>query len=305
LIFFFVLAPIDLALLVIRKIFGRPRVLVGRWVYSFLMRPLRSVWAGEIPALKLVRLRYLTRLLLFYYAQSRINALHNVFNRRHLDLLFTDPTNTTALTEVEDLQKSFDIFQKITKDSYQFGALAVGGPLVALFSVVIQKGLFPLVSLIWNYFGGPDLALSHEHIGGVAGFVALFVVCAIWVLISAWIDLRSLLIKFGVPDAERNVFADAKIAHWRDIPYDILFYLSVVGIYLWIFTGAFVSPEQLGFEQADQIEVWEVFGVLLCFGLVALIRRIRPSGERTLALIRRVKQALAGFRLARFGQDRS
>ncbi len=77
-----VLVPIDLFLLLAQHMFGRPKLVIGRIAYAYLTKPLRSVWNGEIPAFVILRVRYLTRLLLFYRAQSKINALHNCFNRR-------------------------------------------------------------------------------------------------------------------------------------------------------------------------------------------------------------------------------
>ena len=135
----FLLVPIDLCLYLARHLFGRPRFLLGRSVYAYL----RSVWDGEIPAFKILRMRYLTRLLLFYRAQAKINALHSVFNRRHLNLLFADPPNDAAVSEAEKFQKSFDLFQKITTDSYQIGVLAIGGPFVALLTITVRRAFFP------------------------------------------------------------------------------------------------------------------------------------------------------------------
>jgi hypothetical protein len=48
--------------LLIRKIFCRPHFLLGGVFYRIIMWPIRAAWAGEAPALKLVRMRYLSRL---------------------------------------------------------------------------------------------------------------------------------------------------------------------------------------------------------------------------------------------------
>ncbi len=61
----FLLVPIDLCLYLARHMFGRPRLILGRIVYTYLAKPLRSAWDGEISAFKILRMRYLTRLLLF------------------------------------------------------------------------------------------------------------------------------------------------------------------------------------------------------------------------------------------------
>jgi hypothetical protein len=115
------LGPIDLVLYLMRRWFGRPPLVLGRAVYRFIMRPLQSAWHGEIPQFAFFRVRYLARLLLFYRAQYNINALHKVFNRRQLDLLSAHSPDEASLKQAETFQKSFDLFQKITADSYQLG----------------------------------------------------------------------------------------------------------------------------------------------------------------------------------------
>lgn len=90
-------ALIDLPLLLTRRIFGRPRFVLGRTLYGYVARPFRSVWAGEIPAFKVSRARYLTLILLLYCAQSKLNALHNAFNRRHLEILATKARKSCCL----------------------------------------------------------------------------------------------------------------------------------------------------------------------------------------------------------------
>ena len=118
---------IDLPLLLVRAGFGRPRFLLGRGLYWVIARPFRSAWKGEVSIFAVCRLRYLTRLLLFYRAQAKINALHRVYNRRNLNLFLSEPAETAVLDEVEKFQKSFNLFKQITTDSYKLGALAVGG----------------------------------------------------------------------------------------------------------------------------------------------------------------------------------
>ena len=113
---------IDALLFILRRTFGRPHSVIGRSVYAYVAKPFRSVWSGEIPIFAIVRLRYLARLLLFYRAQSRINTLHSIFNRRHLDF-FAEPPDDASIGKAEKFQKSFDLFKKITTDSYQIGAL--------------------------------------------------------------------------------------------------------------------------------------------------------------------------------------
>src|SRR3954471_1666983 len=74
------LLPIDGLLLVTWRMFGRPSIFIGRRFYQFFLRPFRSIWAGEIPVFKLSHVRLLTRLMLHYHAQLRIDALLKRYN---------------------------------------------------------------------------------------------------------------------------------------------------------------------------------------------------------------------------------
>lgn len=277
----FLLVPIDLCLYLARHLFGRPRFLLGRSVYAYL----RSVWDGEIPAFKILRMRYLTRLLLFYRAQAKINALHSVFNRRHLNLLFADPPNDAAVSEAEKFQKSFDLFQKITTDSYQIGVLAIGGPFVALLTITVQKGVLPFASFLWGYFGGPKLSISQ--IGTLGGFFIIFAVMTIWILVSAWIDMRSTIVGLGIPKIERHANAYAGIGGGRQIPFDILFYMGLVGSLTFSFYVTFSRAMERATANSDRFQearlemlrmealnVGPTLPILLCLGLIALARRL-------------------------------
>jgi hypothetical protein len=286
----FLLVPIDLCLFLARRMFGRPRLVLGRVVYTYLAKPLRSAWDGEISAFKILRMRYLTRLLLFYRAQSKINALHSVFNRRHLDLLFANPPNDAAVSDAEKFQKSFDLFQKITTDSYQIGALAIGGPFVALLTITVQKGLLPFASFLWGYFGGPTLAISNSEIGTLAGFFAIFPVVMIWILVSAWMDMRSVVVGLGVPKIERHAYAYARIRVGRQIPFDILLYFGLIGCLIYGLYGVYMALSAMEDAAANHsgsqerllaivLEYATMIACLLCLGLIALARRLWLSRE--------------------------
>ena len=187
--------------------------------------------------------------MLSYRAQFKINLLHGVYNRRLLDLLLADPPNKTAVDETEKFQKSFDLFQKITADSYQIGLLAIGGPFVALLTLALQKGFLPLLAVLWTYFATrlnlPATLFSTEQVGTLAGYFVIFGVLATWSLVSAWMDMRVLLVSLDVPEFERRACACAKIRAERQIPFDILFYLSLVSLIFW----GYFSNFHLRFEQ--------------------------------------------------------
>jgi len=137
-------------------------------------------------------------------------------------LIILNPHNDAAVSEVEKFQKSFDIFSKIISETYQFRVLTVDGPLAVLLSVALQQALehgpFPLLSFLWRYVAGTTLVLSSEEIGSVAGFFVLFVLFAIWIVVSAWMEKRSLLIRLDVPKIERDVYMDAKIKYESQLP---------------------------------------------------------------------------------------
>jgi hypothetical protein len=261
------LVPIDIFLFPMRRIFGRPKLTIGRPVYAFLGEPLRSVWKGEIPAFKIISLRYLSRLLLFYRAQSKINALHRVFNRRHLDLLVVEPPDDGATGKAEKFQKSFDLFQKITTDTYQIGALAIGGPLVALLTIAVQQGFLPLVNYAWKYFGS-TWAISPELIGTLEGFFVLFAIITTWILVSAWMDMRSVINSLHLPEIECGAYECAGIKLTHQFPFDILFFVGLFGI-----GGG--ATYYLSLNSGD---VWSSMTptatILTGLGLVALARRL-------------------------------
>ena len=77
----FVVGAVDLILIAVRRIFGRPKMLVGRGLYARVVAAFSSIWDGELPAFRIFRARYLTRLYLFYRAQSSISGLRRVHNR--------------------------------------------------------------------------------------------------------------------------------------------------------------------------------------------------------------------------------
>jgi hypothetical protein len=282
------LLPFDLVLSLVRRVFGRRKGLLGMAVYSYALRPLRSVWRGEVSAIAVIRSRYVTRLLLFYYTQSRINALQSAFNRRHLDLLFNDVSNSAALHAAEEFQKSFDLFRKITAGSYQLGALAVGGPLVALISLVLQKALIPTAIFVWGYFNSSELhPLSETLRGSLITFLIIFGVCAVWIVVAGWMDMREILTRLNVREIERDVSECAGIEVRREVPYDVLFYFCATGSVIWGFHSFFAYQlERMGssaaFErQLDSMRIQSVvmLGILVALGLVALSRRVWLSRQ--------------------------
>src|SRR5262249_50652663 len=123
----------------------RPFFLVGRRLYRFLWSPVKSALVGEIPAARITRVRYLTRLFVLYHAQDRIDYLRAEVNYRHLLLLSSNDLNDFKRNNIENLQRKFDLFEKITKDRYKIGALVVFGPILTMMSLLTQKILVPII----------------------------------------------------------------------------------------------------------------------------------------------------------------
>lgn len=279
------LLPITIITLIVRKVFGRSRVIVGERLHAMVAKPFRSAWEGEITSFRIIHQRYLTRLFLFYRAQFLINSLHRIYNRRNLDLLVAKPIDSEALKEAEQFQKCFVLFQQITTDSYQLGALAVGGPLVALFSIGVQKALLPAAGYLWNVFGGPSLSFSPELIGTFGGFFIIFAFFAMWVMASAWMDMREVMSGVHVYEAERQACLIAGIKGRREVPFDLLVYFIFVGLFVWssyeavaiqarhIHSAQFDPDLESTFRQIQLGEMSIFVCLMLYFGIAASVRR--------------------------------
>ena len=99
--------------------------------------------------------------------------------------------------------------------------------------------------------------------------------------------MRVLLVSLDVPEFERRACACAKIRAERQIPFDILFYLSLVSLIFW----GYFSNFHLRFEQTmalpeakreqylavlttESLWVGFLFAIALSIGLIALGRRL-------------------------------
>jgi hypothetical protein len=265
--------------------------MLGRKLYDHFLQPFRSVWSGEIAAFKFLRIRYLTRLLLFYRANFVMNALAGAYNRKYLEILVSASSSNEALSLAEPFQKAFELFKKITADSYRLEALAIGGPLVALVSLLNQNVLVPLVAAISKKFFGPSLHLSEYITGGLGTFAVLFVVAAAWTVVTAWMDLRAVLIPFGVHELERRALAAAGQHGKREIPFDLLFYflfallLTGPGMYQHFLRDTSEDGEIRMLHLVQDFEVFLTFGSLMVFGgIAAVCRFLYSKGELTTGL---------------------
>jgi hypothetical protein len=262
-----------------RWLFGRPKIVVGPCrACEYLKRPFRSVWAGEIPIFKFSHVRSLTRLLLYYRAQLRINTLLRPYNRRRLDLFLAEPQDPNALKHTEDFQKAVELFKSITTGSYQLSILTIGGPLVALISLVVQKTLLPIATWLWTIFIGPA-PHSVADLEGTGVFFAVFGVITLWIIVSAWMDMRLVVQQCEVRSLERNALAYARLKQIPEIPFDLIFCLCFAALYFGAFPAMFFSRwEAPGFPHGSflwvmLLELGVGFAVVAGMVLTAFIRR--------------------------------
>jgi hypothetical protein len=154
------------------------------------------------------------------------------------------------------------------------------------------------VSYLWTSFIGPTPALN-ELITTLGGFFAILATIVIWVIVSAWMDMRSVVVGLGVPEIEHRVFAYAKIRVGRQIPFDILLYLGLFGAALSFYVYRYLEHS----IPADEFIGYCIYlAIVLCLGLVALVRRLwlskfDPPASEALGLLgwRRKRKATAAI----------
>jgi hypothetical protein len=285
----------DIILFTCRMTFGLPKLVLGRKVYNYLARPFRSAWAGEIPWFRIVRIRYLTRLLLCYYARRKNHILQDTLNRSQLQMLARS-SDTAALSESEKLQKAMKLLDKITESRLKIGPIVALGPIVSLFSVVTQKVILPGLHNTLDYFLvkfgvsglGPSALLIDRLTQNTLIFGVLAVLFAIWILASAWMDKRAILTKLGVPQLERSAFGSVHEILPPELPLDIIALTIVsvgfISLPIWLDVYSLLVPSGDMPQGAQQTEVrtlaieYLVLGAGFC--LVALSRRVYLSRSK-------------------------
>jgi hypothetical protein len=287
------IAPINVALIISHVIFRHRRFILGATMYTYLARPFVRIWQGELPGFKIASVRYLTTMLLFYYAQYRITALNNAFNRLHFDILATQPASADELAKADKMQKSFELFQKILQNTYQFRVFVLGGPLIAILSALATYAIIPLaiylLKIVWHLFTvrqnpTPD---DDSFMWSIAFNIVIFVACLIWVISSAWMDMRSILVRLDVPDFERRAFAAFRIVHRPPLPIDVIGYFTVITLLystlLAPFAFTWIQHPEAFAHRGDPFVIVVNFAIQLCFllvaGLVVADRRHRLAGR--------------------------
>jgi hypothetical protein len=276
---------VDLPLLLIRKIFGRPNFLLGRVFYRIIMWPFRAAWAGEAPALKLVRIRYLSRLLMFYHAQLRMDALHRSFNARHLRLLAEATASPEVFDEAENLQSAFDLFAKLTADRYEISALVVFGPLVTILSVLTQKFILPALDSVFVWFRGlfgqeiTQSLTSPTLMQNAVSAVAILVFYAVFLLVSVWMDMRKILKQTNIADIEERAFAAAGVNMFPDVPIDLITFflfssaITYAAVWLKLNPGTFLGQIFVATDPDSQSGFIAFGAGCVVLSLIALYRR--------------------------------
>jgi hypothetical protein len=134
----------------------------------------------------------------------------------------------------------------------------------------MRKVVVPGMGYLWSSISGPEL--KPEQLGQLGAFIIFFVIIAMWMLISAWMDMRTVLIAIGVRKFERDSHA---VARNREFPLDLIWYL-MIGIFffgplLYMPLGEHRTPPSELFMLIPQIVLVIIY---FCCGLVALARRV-------------------------------
>jgi hypothetical protein len=279
-------AIVDIPLNLVRLILGRPRFLLGQALYSRAASPFIDIWNGEISAVKLVSVRYLSKLFLYYHAQFRISRLEDAYNRRHLELVVDESSDTKFIAGVDEFRKSFDLFQKIIRKTSQLGILTVGGPLAALLYLIIDKAVIPLTTKAFSYvasslpsswdFSASSLLINNTSLYSYGTSLLTFGLILAWIFCSAWMDMRTILVHLGINKLEKNAYGALGIQWHKEAPIDLIVYLvSLVAFGLVDYVVTYgplsgnASPEDVTALNSYLV----FFGLAGFLGLVALKRR--------------------------------
>jgi len=297
---------IDVPLLVIRSVFGKPRFVLGRSLYNFVIAPFKTATLGEIPAFQIVRIRYLTRIMVMYYIQSSVIRLRRAFVTKYLEIANNSRADQAQIDEADALHNTFDVFDTMLKDPYQIGALAIFAPLLAVLSFVTQKGIFPLfrylidqyhdslksVPIVGNFLLGTiPQSISPQVMQSGLVAVILVIGYAVWMLVSAWIDKRSIFIALDVIKREKDVLVEVSIKPRREIPLDIIGYFIVLTIFSLIIVMSFnIEIAVIANKGIDSLRKQELMnawdrnmitylsfycGIPAIIGLIAVVYRFR------------------------------
>jgi hypothetical protein len=268
---------------------GKPkRLLVGKSVYKDLLPYFEGAYHGDLSWFKFARVRYLSVILLTYHAQSNLNALNTYFNISSLKYLVANPLDSDFIDRRDKFIKNVEIFDKVVSNTYKFGVFVVGGPIIAVLSLVAQHVILPITAQLWAWVSG--VSLSTEQISEAEIFTLCFAVISVWIMVSAWIDMRSIILRNDLYTFERNIFSESGIKYHRPFPYDIFLYLSylLLAIYtayeILIINYTHTLRPYILNNSKEMTLYWAILALIpLGVGVIAVVRRYTiPSNHRAL-----------------------
>jgi hypothetical protein len=298
----------DFIFFIFRLLFNRPNIVLGKYFYDFVRKPFQSAWKGEIPAFRIVRIRYLTKLLVFYHARERVDKLRKAISAKHLDEMVL--SGRYKLSEEEKgLQDNFNLFDIIVKDPYQLGALVILGPALTAMSFVTQKIVFPIVKDSLNLYSqfiyntlknvpiinivinDPDISTASVVNSKLIenGFITLglVIIYAVWVFSSAWIDMRIIFNTIKVEDDETVAFEEVGLERRVTLPVDLIGYCivfaGVIAIIAWEYCSITLSSRGLEIQDVKQnliVNSAVYLAIPVMLGIIASIRRLWPRRAR-------------------------
>jgi hypothetical protein len=278
--------PIDGLLILIQWLLRRDlKLLIGRKLYDFLIGPFKRANRGDISWFKFSRTRYLTVILLAYHAQSRLKTLTTVLNTKYLRAIIDDTSAEDLDQLFQKLKTNLSLFDDIANGSYKFGIFLVGGPVIAILSILFQHLVLPLMTYLWKIFSG--ITLTTEQIGEAEAFIIYFVVITLWIIVSAWLDMRALLVGSHIYRLEHGSFSAAKVKYNREIPWDLLWFFMCLAATSPTFY--FFMTKHTDFT-ANDISLYVKTNIIITYGIfllpaavigsIAAVRRIQFDEDR-------------------------
>ena len=69
----------------------------------------------------------------------------------------------------------------MVSSEYKFGVFVVGGPIIAVLSLVAQHVILPITAQLWTWVSG--VSLSTEQISNAEIFTLCFAVISVWIMV--------------------------------------------------------------------------------------------------------------------------
>jgi len=237
---------------------------------NYTISALRALHRGDIPILKLLTLRYFTRLFVSYHVRRRIRVISTFLQGRELRSLFAIEEDAEGLSKTKDdidrlskldgiLSKSVELKLFLTIASY-WGLVTAG---LKFFGVETKAASFR--SLL-------DKTMSRESVAPIMVSVILLsftiVLLGFFGLLSSFVRKRELTEAHDIYEIEGIFFGTEKISRPREFPLDIIGWSICLSLFFW--------PILLQPPQSSDFLI-AIIVVVLLFGSLsyALFRRWR------------------------------